>query len=87
VEFDYRGMAERASAVQMTRCELTYANAWRRSSRTGQTHSLGGFSGFAEYAGAVEEFVPLLRVAQWTGIGRQTVWGKGEIRVEETQEP
>ncbi len=28
------------------------------------------------------EFVPYLRAARWTGVGRQTVLGKGEIEVE-----
>ncbi len=54
----------------------------RRSSRTGQTHSIGGFIGEAEYEGDLREFVPFLRAAKWTGVGRQTVWGKGEIEVK-----
>jgi hypothetical protein len=28
------------------------------------------------------EFLPYLEAARWTGVGRQTVWGKGEIAVE-----
>jgi CRISPR/Cas system endoribonuclease Cas6 (RAMP superfamily) len=54
----------------------------RRSSRTGQTHSIGGFVGSAEYEGDdLAEFLPWLEVARYTGVGRQAVWGKGEIRV------
>jgi CRISPR/Cas system endoribonuclease Cas6 (RAMP superfamily) len=53
----------------------------RKSGRTGQVHSLGGFTGEAEYEGALAEFVPWLRAARWVGVGRQTVWGKGEMRV------
>ena len=33
----------------------------------------------AEYDGDLGEFLPYLRAGQWTGVGRQTVWGKGEI--------
>ncbi len=55
----------------------------RRSSRAGQTHPLGGFTGEAEYQaeydGDLDEFLPYLRAGQWTGVGRQTVWGNGEI--------
>jgi hypothetical protein len=51
----------------------------RRSSRTGQVHPIGGFVGEAEYEGDLAEFVPYLHAARWTGVGRQTVWGKGEI--------
>jgi hypothetical protein len=65
----------------MSRCDIRQVSIERRSSRTGQRHPLGGFIGEAEYEGdLLHEFLPILRAAQWTGIGRQTVWGKGEIR-------
>jgi CRISPR/Cas system endoribonuclease Cas6 (RAMP superfamily) len=66
----------------MTRCEIRQVEIVRRSSRTGQIHPIGGFIGEAEYEGDLTEFVPYLRAAQWTGVGRQTVWGKGQVRVE-----
>ena len=78
---DFRGMGERAATVVLNRCELTWQDAARTSSRTGQTHPLGGFTGDAEYQGVLQEFVPWLRAARWTGVGRQTVWGKGEIHI------
>lgn len=81
LEVDYRGLGERAAAVRMTRCQLRPVKAERRSSRTGQTHPLGGFVGEAEYEGDLGEFMPWLRAAEWTGVGRQTVWGKGEVQV------
>ena len=81
LDIDYRAMGERAARVRMTRCELRRVDAERRSSRTGQTHSLGGFVGECEYQGDLSEFLPYLQVAKWTGVGRQTVWGKGEIEV------
>jgi hypothetical protein len=80
---DFRGFGERAAQVRMTRCDVRHVDVVRRSSRTGQTHPIGGFVGQAEYEGDLTEFVPYLRAAQWTGIGRQTVWGKGQVRVEE----
>jgi CRISPR-associated endoribonuclease Cas6 len=81
LEIDFRAMGERAAAIRMTRCELRQVEAERRSSRTGQVHGIGGFVGVAEYEGALSEFIPYLDAAQWTGIGRQCVWGKGELRV------
>jgi len=54
----------------------------RRSSRTGQTHTIGGFTGSAIYAGELTEFMPFLRAAWWTGVGRHTVWGNGVIACE-----
>jgi hypothetical protein len=78
---DFRALGDRAAAVRMVRCDLRAESFERTSSRTGQTHPLGGFTGEAEYEGALAEFLPILRAAQWTGVGRQTVWGKGAIEV------
>jgi hypothetical protein len=76
---DFQAFGERAALVRMTRCEIRQVEVVRRSSRTGQVHPIGGFIGEAEYEGDLTEFVPFLRAARWTGVGRQTVWGKGEI--------
>jgi hypothetical protein len=76
---DFRAMGERAGQVRMAHCDIQPVEVTRRSGRTGQTHSLGGFIGSAEYEGELSEFLPYLEAARWTGVGRQTVWGKGEI--------
>ena len=76
---DFREFGERAARIQMTRCDIRKVEASRRSGRTGQVHSLGGFVGEAEYEGDLTEFVPYLEAARWTGVGRQTAWGKGEL--------
>lgn len=81
LKLDFRGMGERASQVTLGRCDLRWENLTRRSSRTGQTHPLGGFVGEAEYQGVLAEFLPWLRAARWVGVGRQAVWGKGEMHV------
>ena len=78
---DFREFGERAARIHMTRCDIQHVEASRRSGRTGQIHSLGGFVGEAEYEGDLTEFVPYLRAAQWTGVGRQTAWGKGALAV------
>lgn len=79
---DFAATGERAARIRMTRCELRHVAAERFSRRTGQPHPLGGFTGVAEYEGELAEFVPYLEAARWTGVGRQTVWGKGEIHWE-----
>jgi len=78
---DFAAFGARAAAVRMTACELHTVELERRSSRTGQTHPIGGFTGAAEYAGSLAEFLPYLEAARWTGVGRQAVWGKGELAV------
>jgi hypothetical protein len=82
LEIDFRAMGQRAAAVRITRCQLRHVKAERRSSRTGQVHSIGGFVGVVEYEGELGEFIPYLEAACWTGVGRQCVWGKGQLRLE-----
>lgn len=82
LEIDFKAMGTRATAIRMTHFEM-YPVANERTSRgTGQRHPLSGFVGFAEYEGDLTEFIPYLQIAGYTGVGRQTVWGKGEISVE-----
>jgi hypothetical protein len=80
--FDYRGLVERTRSVRMVESCVTYRPAGRFSTRTGNHHTLGGFTGYAVYEGPVGESVGLLRAAYWTGAGRQTVWGHGALIVE-----
>jgi hypothetical protein len=79
---DFSAAGERARAVKLIGSDLRWEMSERRSGRTGQTHQLGGFTGWAEYEGELAEFVPYLRAATWTGVGRQTTWGKGHIEVQ-----
>jgi hypothetical protein len=81
LQIDFLALGRRASAVKTARCIVRQVTVERRSSRTGQTHPVGGFIGEAEYDGDLGEFLPLLRAACFTGVGRHTVWGNGEIAV------
>jgi len=78
---DFRKMGAESAKISMVRCELKHLDFERHSSRTGQTHPLGGFTGEARYEGKLDSFVPYLRAAEITGVGRHTVWGKGAIAV------
>jgi hypothetical protein len=82
LDIDFQKTGLRAAAVRMTRWEGGRIDAERRSSRTGQSHSIGGFVGIAEYEGELAEFIPYLEAGRWTGVGRQSVWGKGEIAIQ-----
>jgi hypothetical protein len=81
LEFNFKAMGDRAKSIILVDYQLHWEQAQRRSSRTGQQHSLDGFVGWADYAGDLNEFVPWLKAGYWSGVGRQTVWGKGEITV------
>lgn len=80
---DFRGIGKRAEQIRMTSCQIRTTGTTRTSTRTGQTHDLGGFTGTAVYEGELAEFLPWLEAAQYVGVGRQAVWGKGEIHVLE----
>jgi len=90
LEIDFRGMGERAAAIRISHCDLERQSVARKSGRTGQVHPLGGFTGTADYAGDLREFLPWLRAARWVGVGRHTAWGNGDVRVvipREASEP
>jgi hypothetical protein len=78
---DFRAIGERAVPIRLIRADLRRERIIRRSGRTGQVHPLGGFTGEAEYEGDLAEFLPWLRAGRWVGVGRHTVWGKGDFRV------
>ncbi len=78
---DYLGTNHRARKIAMTNCRVYREETERRSTKTGQSHSIGGFVGTAEYEGDLTEFLPWLAAAPWVGVGRQSVWGKGELRI------
>lgn len=78
---DFAGLGERASQVRLVRSDVQWERRERRSGRTGQTHALAGFTGAAEYEGNLRELLPYIRTAAWTGVGRQTTWGKGHIEI------
>ena len=79
LDVDFKALGARAATVGRTRTSLSRVSALRRSSKTGQVHPLEGFVGEIEYEGDLGEFLPYLQAARWTGVGRQTVWGKGAI--------
>ena len=82
LEIDFKAMGERARNVRVIRHDLQQVHVERFSRRTAEHHPLGGFTGIVDYEGELAEFIPYLEVARWTGVGRQTVWGKGEIAWE-----
>ena len=82
VEADFAGLGERAREIRTVHSSLRAEEVTRRSSRTAQKHGIGGFTGTVEYAGDLGEFLPWLRAAWWTGVGRHTVWGNGVMEID-----
>lgn len=79
---DPKTLRKHADAITLTSANLRRIEVSRRGSRLGQTHPIGGFVGSAEYSGDLTSFIRLLEAASFTGIGRHTVWGNGQISTE-----
>ena len=84
-DLDYIALGKRASLVEVVSSDLTRVEVTRRSSRTGQVHQIGGWTGTVEYSGELGEFLPWLEAAWWTGVGRHTVWGNGVIEISDVE--
>lgn len=80
LDADVGGMCQRARAVHLVAPNTRLLRFERHSTATGETHELSGFVGSADYFGDLTEFVPYLRAAYWTGIGKHTVWGSGAVQ-------
>ena len=81
LELDFKSFANHADSVQILHHSLKFLQGERRSSRTGQTHPLRGWVGPVTYAGPWLGYLPWLLAGQWTGVGEQTVFGKGAFVV------
>ena len=78
---DYRGLAHRAEQVETTSSTIRWQELLRFSNRQQQKVSLGGLTGAAEYRGDLNEFMPLLEYASRVNLGKQTVFGLGQMTI------
>ncbi len=79
---DFQLFGQLATEVRTVRSDIDLREVARTSGRTKQTHPIGGMVGEAEYAGPLDAFIPFLRAAFYTGVGRHTVWGNGCISTQ-----
>ena len=82
LDVDFAELGRAAEGIRISRSSLRRVEVERFSSRTRQSHSLGGFVGEVEYEGDLSRFLPYLRAGEWTGVGRHTVWGKGYFTIK-----
>jgi CRISPR/Cas system endoribonuclease Cas6 (RAMP superfamily) len=64
---------------------LHWQTLQRYSNRQRQKVSLSGLMGIATYEGNVTEFVPILHYASQVHVGKQTLFGLGEIKIERVE--
>jgi hypothetical protein len=78
---DFRALVGRAGEVETVRDETTWASFRRHSSFKDRVETLEGVVGRAEYAGPLQEFLPLLCMGQIVHVGKRAVFGLGRYRL------
>lgn len=86
---DFGELGRLADEVEL----LEEATAWqhrsRRSTRTGQSHELSGFTGKATYRfpsqSHLNSLLPLVRYGELIHVGKNVVWGNGRIELLASQ--
>ncbi len=78
---DYRGLVERAKAVEITHSSLKWFDWKRYSTKQDKSMLMGGMIGRVTYSGKLAEFVPLIRFCEKVHIGKQTAFGLGKIEL------
>jgi hypothetical protein len=78
---DFKSLVEWAGEVETVRDGTTWASFRRYSSFRDKVEPLEGIVGSAEYAGPLEEYLPLLCMGQLTHVGKRAVFGLGRYRV------
>ena len=81
LDLDFAEFGRRAESVTRVESDFRWSERDRLSTRTHQRHSIGGFLGSARYQGELTEFLPFLRLGEWTHVGKHAVWGNGQYRI------
>ena len=83
---DYRGLVRRAEDIRLKESTLRWHELQRYSNRQQQKVSLSGLMGSALYEGDLAEFAPLLNYASQVHVGKQTLFGLGEIALDQSED-
>ena len=78
---DYKGLGERAEAVECVERELEWVEQSRYMRGKRRWHPMGGYIGRMEFEGEFGEFLPLLYAGEYLHLGKFAVWGYGRIKV------
>jgi len=81
---DFRELVARSREIETVRDTTTWVSFRRYSSFKKKSEPLEGIVGCAEYAGPVEEFLPLITMGQLTHVGKRAVFGLGRYRISAT---
>ena len=79
---DYRGLVNRAEAIQIIDTNLNWFDWKRYSHRQDKSMLMGGMAGSATYQGKIGEYLPLIEFCSKVHLGKQTSFGLGKIKAE-----
>ena len=83
LEVDFKGLTERAAAVQTVASDVTWYDWERYSNRQKRAMKLGGLIGSVAYEGALDEFMPYLRLGERVHVGKGTSFGLGKYEMRD----
>ncbi len=78
---NFADMLAEAERVRLARSELSWARLARYSSRQRRRVDHSGFVGRAVYEGELTRFMPLLRLGEFTHVGKSASFGQGRYRI------
>ncbi len=82
---DFSELGRLADEVELLDETTAWQHRSRRSSRTGQSHELSGFTGKATYRfpsqSHLSSLLPLIRYGELIHVGKNVVWGNGRIEL------
>lgn len=81
-ETDFRGLIDRAAAIEIKACQTRWEDWERVSGRHRQRIKMGGLVGRVTYEGDIEPYLPLLALGELIHVGKGTVFGNGHYRIE-----
>jgi CRISPR-associated endoribonuclease Cas6 len=83
---NFKELEEEAKKVNIKESKIRWVDVKRRSSKTGLTQELSGIKGSITFDLKDKElfksFYPWIKLAEITGVGKNTVWGMGKIKLD-----
>jgi len=82
IDTDIKELLEEADKVSVSKCNTRFIDFKWHSGRQKTNIMLGGLVGEVEYRGNISPFYPFLKVAEVLGVGKNTTFGFGRIKVQ-----
>jgi hypothetical protein len=78
---DFTSLIEKSKEIKIVDKKINWQQQMRFSYRQEKNVSMGGVSGWIEFAGDVAEFLPFLKIGEYLHVGKGTGLGLGKIKV------